>query len=202
MIGLIEWVSQTKIDKLASLATLLGVFAILIAWIGLKKTWRTERASHMNTLFREFLRLEFDFFNANCEEGESKDKALDSLASYKMWVLEEIWMWTDENRHKVFILRPESTNRLHRAVENWHATLEYHLHRNASLHAWEEFWADRKCYHAGFVEFAERWNPHSPLHRDAVPDCKLCKRTRSEEAQPADLSAPKEPHSPRADLKG
>lgn len=175
MIFLIEWITQTKIDKLSSLATVLGVLAIIIAWVGLKRTWRTERASHMNSLFREFLRLEFDFYNADHSDEESCRRARETLRSYKMWVLEEIWMWADENRHKVFLLRPGMTNGLRNAVANWDETIKYHLHRDAEMSSWADFELNQGCYHKGFVEFAREWNPSSPDHKRLRRECHFCK---------------------------
>ena len=78
-------------ENLARVATVLGVLAIPIAWMTLTSTWDASRASHMNTLFREFLRIEFDYFNQP-GNAPGKGPAWQSLRSYKMWVLEEIWI--------------------------------------------------------------------------------------------------------------
>jgi hypothetical protein len=161
-------------ENLARVATVLGVLAIPIAWMTLTSTWDASRASHMNTLFREFLRIEFDYFNQP-GNAPGKGPAWESLRSYKMWVLEEIWIWLDGQQHRVFPLQPARANRHRELLVGWEATLRYHLQNRADAATWSDFYANRKCYHKGFIAFAERHHPYSPL-RDAraTLDCPVC----------------------------
>ncbi|MDT8758658.1 hypothetical protein MZO42_08105 [Sphingomonas psychrotolerans] len=160
-------------ENLARIATVIGVLAIPIAWKTLTTTWDTNRASHMNTLFREFLRLEFDYFNQPANQA-GQGPAWESLRSYKMWVLEEIWIWLDSQQHRVFPMQPGRANRHRELLAGWDATLKYHLGNRPDQKTWDEFYRNRKCYHKGFVAFAMRHHPCSPFRNDPTIDCAIC----------------------------
>lgn len=93
--------SYGSLDNLAKLANVLSVVAIMIAWATYVRTNRKERRSHANMMFREYLRLDFEYHMTR--DGRDDDEALRRLRAYKMWVLDEINEWIDgENERFIF----------------------------------------------------------------------------------------------------
>lgn len=162
----------------ANAATIAGVTGVFFAWVSFTHTRDTNRASHMNSLFRDMLRLEFDFYNATEPRSENSD-AFRSLFSYKMWVLEEIWMWVDGQRWRPFLLQPQRKAAHDRLLRGWRDTLIYHLQRKASERGWRDFINNQGCYHPGFVKFARTYHPFSPDYRRLAStlDCPDCGQT-------------------------
>jgi hypothetical protein len=159
----------------ANLATIAGVIGIALAWLSYRQTIQSGRASHMNALFRDFLRLEFDFFNADDPKSLNSD-AWRSLFSYKMWVLEEIWIWVDSQRFRLFPMQPGRADAHRKLLAGWHETLRFHLGHRATQTGWRDFIDNEGCYAPGFVAFVRLHHPASPDYGKPGPTihCPVC----------------------------
>lgn len=170
--------SGWTLQHFANLASVLSVAAIAIAWATYVRTHRKERKSHVNTMFREYLRLDFEYHMVPSKQRE--DEALRRLRAYKMWVLDEINEWVDgEERKRLF--RKSAKEARDRLVRNWKATIQYHLHRHSCPGYWDAFLVSEACYSDSFVAFAKKWHMDSPDHRR----CPFC-----EEMNKSALPAP------------
>ena len=183
-----------SLTELGQIAGIVGVVAISIAWLTYRWTITANRASHMSNLFREYVQMAFTYYDKDVARDETH-AAYSYLADYKMWVLEEIWIWTT----RVHPLTRRWLPRHKRLIENWRCTIIHQLHRDETAALWEDFTASRVCYHRDFVAFAEEWHPFSPAHRAKHPRCTQCKHTApAAKPQPARRTPRKKPAAPKA----
>lgn len=175
------------LSNASSVATIIGVIGVALAWRSYRVTVDSAKSSHMNALFRDYLRLQFDFFNAD-KERPRDGNAWRSLFSYKMWVLEEIWIWVDDQRFRSFPVQPRRSEKHRCLLIGWHDTLVFHLKDRPSERGWREFIANEGCYAPGFVAFVSLHHPHSPTFgkTGGTIDCRICGKPVA--AEPAWLS--------------
>lgn len=154
----------------ASLATVLGVafaiFTLALGYMQYRSSIRAASLSHVNGLFRDLLRLEFDFYNAPNPNHDDRVSARSRLAAYKMWVLEELWLWLKLKKSERPITAGARAAHT-RFIENWTDTLDYHARRN-SEDDWNNFKAARLCYDATFYTHVSSLRPTEETRPNAT----------------------------------
>lgn len=156
----------------ASLASIVSVGAIVIAWATYVRTNQKDRKAHVNTMFREYLRLDFEYHMR--PPAEREEDALRRLRAYKMWVLDEINEWVDGEERKRLFWSNAAIDSRDRLVRNWRETIRYHLHRHSCAKYWDAFLVSRHCYSESFFAFAQEWHIDSPKHADDHQGCEFC----------------------------
>lgn len=144
---------------LASVATVVGIAGIAIAWSSYQSNIDNMASARMHGLFADYLKLRIEW-----GRGPAPSSATDSekdqkrrLTSFKLYILEEIYLWTERRRRSLPIL----FNRYRRAVEirTWRETIAFHLKEDLSG---SETGNDSvvsitnalDCYGPGFLGFA------------------------------------------------
>ena len=72
--------------------------ALLLGVVTLLSGARTSRLQHMHDLFKEYLRLQFEYNVAVGESNENVRKLRANLGSFKMYTLEEMTLWLKRER--------------------------------------------------------------------------------------------------------
>jgi hypothetical protein len=139
--------------ELINLVGVLIALAALLATLGLgiksyKDDARATRLGHMHRLFGDYLAHEFDYQLAR-RGGEHLSEARRSLNAFKMYTLEEMWLWL-ENEQRYRAVWPRARADRERLVTGWTNTIEYHLSKS-TVEDICKFLLARRCYSEGFV---------------------------------------------------
>jgi hypothetical protein len=166
------------INVVANCATIVGVIGLLIAWRSYTNSTAISKKHEMNAMFREFLKLDYEYSVESCK-SDNISKSEKKLRAYKMWVLEEVYIWLKDLRGK----------RIHyKLIDDWEKTIIFHLnsesHEKINLvigNSWKYFDRHRKCYDDDFGDFVDNHHQHSPfkgkniLYRTrSVINCTVC----------------------------
>lgn len=108
----------------ASLATAISLPLALASFI---RTNRAQRLGHMHKLFGDYLRLKFDFEI----QGGSSEIAGKELVSFKLYSLEEMWLWTEKER-RTFSYKFRINN-YRSSIDAWVKTIEFHIVKEPQL---------------------------------------------------------------------
>ena len=122
-----------------------------------------KRVEHINGLFREILSIQIAHQSQNFDDSANRKLAELRIHSFKMWVLEEMWMWLEDLKRRRNKIEKSCIRRILRKfcrddkilIEGWDNTLSSHL-RQSPQEAWIEFVQWRGCYHPGFYEEVSR----------------------------------------------
>jgi hypothetical protein len=168
------WLTGAQWELAASVATVagivLGLAAGIIAFISYRATNRSAENAHMHTLFSDYLRLRFDYLmhkdmavasaGATTGSSEPASELDEEVASIKLYVLEEMWVWIDRQESDPLHLlhwSPTSRARLKESLQAWKATIFSHIDDDEdvvllSIHRFTP------CYSLGFLRFlAGHW---------------------------------------------
>jgi hypothetical protein len=146
-----------SLEQWANFATaaggLLGLVAALIALMTLITGARTARLQHMHDLFKEYLRLQFDYNVAVGEDNGNLTRLRSNLGGFKMYTLEEMTLWLKRERG----LRPfYFWSRFHQQhIESWSKTIDWHLD-TSSPEDFSDFEKARACYGPDFIVAVDR----------------------------------------------
>ncbi|MDE8653510.1 hypothetical protein [Novosphingobium album (ex Liu et al. 2023)] len=153
------------LDMGANFAAIAGMIGLIIAWVSYKHSVSLAMTSSMNALFRDYLRLEYDSLSDARADGALSDEAVKVLHSYKMWVMEEIFLWNDRRWRRWFV---RSTipcgvrfDQRFREMINWDATIIFHINNRQAVCA-DELVESRSCYSPGFIAFCVEWQGKEP----------------------------------------
>ena len=155
----------------ANLATVLGIaFAVTtlaLAYIQYRSSLRAASLSHVNSLFRDLLRLEFDYYNSSSQSSSDRASARARLGSYRMWVLEELWLWIEAKKRDFGRMSSSGENAVF--IDNWLETLNFHARRNSTAD-WIDFQDAKGCYHPEFVAYVSALRPAEPSAGPSLAD--------------------------------
>lgn len=117
---------------LASVATVVGIAGIAIAWSSYQSNIDNMASARMHGLFTDYLKLRIEW-----GRGPAPSSATDSeidqkrrLTSFKLYILEEVYLWTERRRRSLPII----FDRKRRMVEirSWRETIAFHLKKDFS----------------------------------------------------------------------
>lgn len=144
-----------SLARAAEYATAVGLpvamLALLVAAATLLSGARTARLQQMHELFKEFLRLQFDFnAQAGVVDAAARHRLRANLGSFKMYSLEEMVLWLRRERAWG---RYYFWSRFHRDhIASWTATVRWHLD---------------ECSHQDMIDMAQAWECYGPdFHAD------------------------------------
>ena len=163
-------VAANEATVVGTVLALAGVSVALFTYVG---TAATARLSHMHTMFKGYLELEFEYrtqapyYPEDRLTTSRRYRMRDVLGSYKMYVLEEMYLWLGrEKRMNVLYVLPWTHTRKH--LRGWEKTLEWHLKR-CSIIDRDRFNEAKDCYGPSFQEEARKaWEDES-LPRESLP---------------------------------
>jgi len=164
----------TVSDTIALIASLVALFGLAVAlatlWLGLRSyrdNARSTRLAHMHTLFGAYLEHELDFQLAK-GAGQNVEEAERLLAAFKMYTLEEMWLWLEnEERHPP---KGDHARRDHdRLITGWKNTILYHIGKGTARELLG-FLRARQCYSPGFVKLVRQQHPCSRRKRPSSCD--------------------------------
>ena len=154
----------------ANVATILGFFVAIFAGVVALRAYisnaRAAANAQMHGLFRDYLRLRFDYASHTTDEDATAkthgEKLLPQLAGLKLYALEEMYVWTrrEEGFLRSFAGFPLRKNeRLYQRdiINSWKATILTHTHQEevAVLESIEDY---TRCYSVEFLKFlASDW---------------------------------------------
>ncbi len=168
--------------EIQQLAAIVGIIAVVIAWQTYRRTKRKDRRERMNAVFRDFLRMDFDFHVADGAGtlNAGRNEALRRLHSHKMWTLEEVWIWLRIEKRRLG-WHPLPTifrrRRIRAFIDNWHHTIAFHLHSETLPDGFKRFLEAGECYEADFVAHVIRTHPSSPAHDKG--GCAYCAKAQT-----------------------
>ncbi len=99
-----------------------GLFVALASLIG---SGRTSRLEHMHMLFKDYLRLQFDYNAAVGERNEQYKFLRGNLGGFKMYTFEEMTLWLRREQAWGRIYFWSRSHKDH--IESWYATVRWHL---------------------------------------------------------------------------
>lgn len=171
IVSTVESFAIERIGDLANLATVLGVVAILIAWAVHRYTIAKDAKANMNQLFREFQRLEFDYYNTD-KAIEKHPEAENRLFAYKMWVLEEAFEW-QRGRGGAYLNPFRYLIRwwARQSIADWYSTIRSYLHVGRQ-DEFKRLIHYQDCFSPRFTRFALRHHIRSPLHQPCEEYCR------------------------------
>lgn len=137
---------------------LIGVFVALgsaaIALFAYLRAKSRSAEARINAMFREMLAMEFQLFCTPFYSEIAVEKAVERFDRYKLWVLEELWLWVDRRKDRL----PRFGERRRRgaaANDDWADVISVHLIRCGEKTK-ERPWGAEAGYHAGFQAFVEK----------------------------------------------
>lgn len=150
---------------IAGLGVFIAFVSTIIAIMVYRRARKSEDLAHINAMFREMLAMEFQLYCTQFDSNEGVEKALSRFDRYKLWVLEELWLWVDRRKK----LRWWSYDRRRIETENneWADVISVHLMR-CSTQTKARNWGDEAGYSARFQCFVKRI--YGPKPEDAGPD--------------------------------
>jgi hypothetical protein len=138
------------------------VALVATIWLGLFTYWqnaRNTRLMHMHKLFGDYLDHEFNFQIAQTG-ADSLEDAKASLSAFKMYSLEEMWLWLNSEWRPWF--GPKRKARHDRSIRGWTNTIEYHIKKGDAVEL-HSFLTDSNCYSPEFVALVL---DHHPARKD------------------------------------
>ena len=177
------------VDILSKLSTIFGVvIAIYGGYIALQSyraSVKNAASALIHTLFKDYLLLSVNFneksFAATMTRGEGDEPPAEKVAGIKLYVLEEMFSWTEREertlaRFKPFMSRAAWTER-QSTIEAWRSTIRYHTRqdprsvRNSILNY-------TTCYGVKFLRFiANDWSDRELSQRVAAQEHAVLNRT-------------------------
>lgn len=164
-------------ETLANIATTLGFaaafFGGLVALLSYRSANRAAESAHMHGLFREYLRMRFDYemgasgAAAPAEPAstrrpeQSRYGAAEQLAGLKLYALEEMWEWVRREERAWALKWPMSRTRASAEridfLKAWRATILTHANEER-VEVAESILGYTHCYGVPFLEFvADGW---------------------------------------------
>ncbi len=141
----------------ASLATIIGaplaLLALVIGVATLRSGARAARFQHMHSLFKDYLRLQFEYSQAALQPGVDTTELRKKLGSFKMYTLEEMYIWVRKERG--LNLRWLWSPFRKRYIDGWQATIDWHLD-DSSDEDFAELAKATACYGSGFLGLVRR----------------------------------------------
>lgn len=147
----------TQSAPVESYAMMAGVaIAAFSAWVALR-TYRRGKAAareaQINQMFREMLAMEFQLYCTSFQPPRAMEAAMERFDRYKMWLLEELWLWVEE-RKKRLPFPPGERAHAKRENNDWAEVLRVHLERcGAAVRARD--WGNERGYHASFQQLVK-----------------------------------------------
>jgi hypothetical protein len=168
--------SASQWQVAANVATVAGILLVLaagvIAFVSYRDSNRAAENAHIHSLFNGYLRIRFDHrlhvettgLRGGAGTGQISDLVEEEVASIKLYVLEEMWVWIDRQRRdplRILNWSAASRSRIEESLEAWEATILSHVDGDekmvlTSLHVFTP------CFSLGFLEFLARHWRHRP----------------------------------------
>ena len=148
-----NWDLKDWTDFATVVGALIALAALLVGVITLLSNARAARLQHMHNLFKEYLRLEFEYNVAVGNGNHNQQKLRANLGGFKMYSLEEMLLWLRRERAWGLVYFWSRTHRNH--VKSWKSTIEWHLD-HSSLEDFAQFEEAIKCYGADFIAAVRR----------------------------------------------
>lgn len=149
--------SDEATNTISAVALVLAVVGAFIAYRSFTQSADGSANAHMHGLFRDYLRIRFDYENEANKTGGRREQ----LVSFKLYVLEEMHAWVIRERRKVTWwfsppFRKKDRDDRTDSLNAWEKTILFHVCEN-----WGEaevnFWNNSDCYGVRFLELiAER----------------------------------------------
>ena len=144
--------STSNLAAWTNFATVVGApiaFAALIVGVAtLLSSARAARLQYMHNLFKEYLRLEFEYNTVVGTGNQNKQKLRSNLGGFKMYSLEEMLLWLQRERAWNLIYFWSQTHRSH--INSWQSTIEWHLDQS-SEQDFAQFETAIRCYGKDFI---------------------------------------------------
>jgi hypothetical protein len=141
----------------ASLATIIGaplaLLALIVGVATLRSGARAARFQHMHSLFKDYLRLQFEYSQAALQPGVDATALRKKLGSFKMYTLEEMYIWLRKERG--LNLRWLWSPFRRRYIDGWQATIDWYLD-DRSDEDFDDLAKAVACYGSGFLELVGR----------------------------------------------
>ena len=161
----------------ANFATILGFFVAIFAGVVALRAYisntRAAANAQMHGLFRDYLRLRFDYASHTIDEKATEnplgEQLLSQLAGLKLYALEEMYVWIRREEGLLrsfagFPLRKTERRYQQDIINSWKATILTHTHQEeaAVLASIVDY---TRCYSVEFLKFlASDWK-HGELTR-------------------------------------
>jgi hypothetical protein len=148
-VGNTTWGLSDLADAATGLGVPIALLAFLVGLATLLSNARTARLQHMHDMFRDYLKLQFEY-NKAVGEGNTNRKALrGNLGGFKMYSLEEMTLWLRRERawRLVYFWSPFHYDH----IKSWQATVDWHLGQS-SPEDFEDFEESIDCYGPDFIE--------------------------------------------------
>jgi len=115
----------------------IAAFAAAIAFIAYQLNKINAAKTHIHGLFRDYLKLRFDYHQKQLEKGKTAEASAvplntsgetlaEQLAGIELYVLEEIFLWLEESKNKWIQKLPLSLSP-ELDTEAWRATIASHI---------------------------------------------------------------------------
>ncbi|HVQ06922.1 MAG TPA: hypothetical protein VMS43_00655 [Allosphingosinicella sp.] len=152
-----------RLSDLADMATALGVpiglLAFLLGLLTLLSSARTARLQHMHDMFRDYLKLQFEYNKAVGDGNSSRKELRKNLGGFKMYSLEEMTLWLRRERVWGRVYFWSSFHREH--VKTWQDTINWHLD-DSSYQDFADVEAAIECYGPDFLDAVEASKDRRP----------------------------------------
>jgi hypothetical protein len=152
-------------DWIAVVALVVGFGSFLLAYRTYRDNARAVRLAHMHKLFSDYLGHELDIQLE--PDSDNKSNATVSLNAFKMYTLEEMWLWLKNEKQ----LRPLTRRRQNdhkRLVNGWTNTIRYHIAKSEQRDV-AGFVLHRRCYSSEFVHYVLD-QPCTRVHLQGEPE--------------------------------
>ena len=141
----------------ASFATIVGaplaLLALIVGVATLRTSARTARLQHMHSLFKDYLRLQFEYAQAIAQDKVDEAALRRKLGSFKMYTLEEMHLWLRKERGLNWRWLWGPFRRRH--IKAWEATIAWHLD-DSSDEDFAELEKAQECYSEGFLKLVKQ----------------------------------------------
>jgi hypothetical protein len=149
----VSWTLENWANFATALGGLVGLAAALIALAALLSSARTSRLEHMHSLFKEYLRLQFEYHSAVGDKNANVTALRSDLGSFKMYTLEEMTLWLKRERGWRLLYFWSRFHKKH--IESWSSTIDWHLD-TSSPQDYADFWKAEACYGPDFKAAVRR----------------------------------------------
>ena len=157
-------------EILADLPTWLGLpialGALIVGVATLMNSARTARLQQMQSVFKDYLRLQFDY-NAHVGAGSSQARRLRAnLSGFKMYSLEEMVLWLRRERKLTLLSFWSQFHRNH--IASWQRVVEWQLD-NCTKEDFAEFEISKDTYGPDMHREVQRSLIRKPLELRQAP---------------------------------
>lgn len=138
---------------LSGIGLIVAVCSALVAWGAYRRSKSASAEAQINAMFREMLAMEFQLYCTSFASTVMVSKALSRFDRYKLWVLEELWIWVDK-RDKSLPWFGKKRARAKAANKDWADVISVHIIR-CSEETKIRPWGLEAGYHSQFQNYLQ-----------------------------------------------